>query len=265
MTTNEPHLTTMDLDLVDLGQAPPESVARLDAHAAHCPGCAALRAEHAAQVLHFRSVVFPRTAEKLTSRRWRMPCWRWAVSLVLPLTASVLLLAHGHRGRTHPTEPLPTPGTIGIKGSAPGLQVFARRHGLGTAGGEVTKVEDGDHLAAGDALRFVLPPTGLPYVLIASVDGAAQTSIYYPYQGEASAEVDRKNTVSVPGSIVLDQAPGPERIFVIHSEKPISASMARAALARLAAGGAFAIRATRRLPIEGTVQSTLFFEKASEP
>jgi hypothetical protein len=177
----------------------------------------------------------------------------------------VLLLAHGHHAGTHPTAPLPTPGMIGIKGRAPGLQVYARRHGPGTEGAEVTKVEDGDRLAAGDALRFVLPATGLPYVLIASVDGAAQTSVYYPYRGEASAEVDRKGTVSVPGSIVLDQAPGPERIFVIHSEKPISASMARAALARLAAGGASAIRTTRRLPIEGTVQSTLFFEKASEP
>jgi hypothetical protein len=56
----------------------------------------------------------------------------------------------------------------------------------------VTKVKDGDRLAAGDALRFVLSPTGLPYVLIASVDGAAQTSVYYPFQGEASAEVDSK-------------------------------------------------------------------------
>ena len=194
-----------------------------------------------------------------------MPGWRWAVALALPLAAGVLLLARGHHAGTHATAPLPMPGMIGIKGSVPGFQVFARRHVPGTARAEVTKVVDGDRLAAGDALRFVLPPTGLPYVLIASIDGAAQTSVYYPYRGEASAEVDMKQTLSVPGSIVLDQAPGPERIFVIRSEKPISASMARAALARLAAGGASAIRAARRLPIDGTVQSTLFFEKASEP
>ena len=156
----------------------------------------------------------------------------------------------------------PRPRPSGSKGT-PTLQVFARRHALGAAVTEVTKVKDGDRLAAGDALRFVLSPTGLPYVLIASVDGAAQTSVYYPFQGEASVEVDSRGPVPVPGSIVLDQAPGPERIFVIHSERPISASMARAALARLGAGGADAIRAAQWLPIEGTVQSTLCFEKES--
>jgi hypothetical protein len=251
----------MDFDLVDLGQASPEDVARIEAHDARCPDCAARRTEHARRVLHFRTLVFSRTAEKVAARPRFMPRWRWTLGLAL--AAGVLLLARGHQVGIHPGEHLPTPGgTIGIKGT-PVLQVFARRHGRGTGDAEVTKVKDGDHLAAGDALRFVLSPTGLPYVLIASVDGAAQTSVYYPFQGEASAEVDSKDAVPVPGSIVLDQAPGPERIFVIHSERPILARTARAALARLGAGGAGAIRAAQRLPIEGTVQSTLCFEKES--
>ncbi len=72
--TNEPHVTAMDLDLVDLGQ--PQARARLDAHAAVCPDCAARRAEHEKRALHFRTVVFPRTAGQLTSRSWRRPGWR---------------------------------------------------------------------------------------------------------------------------------------------------------------------------------------------
>jgi len=262
MMTNERHVSPMDFDLVDLGQASPEDVARIEAHGARCPDCAARRAEHARRVLHFRTVVFSRTAEKLAARPRLALRWRWSLGLALPLAAGLLLLARGHQVGLHPSGHLPTSETIGIKGT-PTLQVFARRRALGTAAAEVTKVKDGDRLAAGDALRFVLSPTGLPYVLIASVDGAAQTSVYYPFQGEASAEVDSKDPVPVPGSIVLDQAPGPERIFVIHSERPISASTARAALARLGAGGADAIRAAQRLPIEGTVQSTLCFEKES--
>lgn len=260
--TNERHTSPMDFDLLDLGQISPEEVARMEAHGAGCPDCAARRAEHARRVLHFRKVVFSRTAEALASRPRFVPRWRWSLGLAIPLVAGVLLLTRGHQGVLNPDGPVPTPDTLGIKGM-PVLQVFARRQGLGTVAAEVTKVKDGDHLAAGDALRFVLYPTGLPYVLIASVDGAAQTSIYYPFHGEASAEVDNKNTVPVPGSIVLDQAPGPERIFVIHSERPISASTARAALARLGSGGADAIRAAQHLPIEGTVQSTLCFEKES--
>jgi hypothetical protein len=262
MMPKERHTSPLDFDLVDLGQARPADVARIEAHGARCPECAARRAEHARRVLHFRTVVFSRTAEKLAARPRLMPRWGWSLGLALPLAAGVLLLVRGHQVGLNPGGHLPTPETIGIKGT-PVLQVFARRHGRGAVSAEVTKVKDGDRLAAGDALRFVLSPTGLSYVLIASVDGAAQTTVYYPFQGEASAEVDNKDTLPVPGSIVLDQAPGPERIFVIHSERPISASTARAALARLGAGGADAIRAAQRLPIEGTVQSTLCFEKDS--
>jgi hypothetical protein len=261
MITNEGHVTPMELALVDLGEASPEATARIEAHSARCPICAPRRAEHARWVLHFRSVVFLRTAKKVASPRRRIPGWGWSLGLALPLAAGVLLLARGHQTRTIPEEHLPL---IGIKG-APPLQVFARRRARGGATGEVTKVKDGDRLAAGDALRFVFVPTGFPYALIASIDGAAQASVYYPFQGEASAEVDRKDAVSVPGSIVLDQAPGPERIFIILSEEPILASTVREALARLGAGGATAIRAAQRLPIEGTVQSTLLFEKDGEP
>jgi hypothetical protein len=258
--SNQPHLTALDLDLVVLGQASPEHVARIDAHSDACPVCAARRAEHGEHVQHFRGSVFPRTVEGLAPKP--RPGWRWGLGLglALPLAACVLLLARSFPGGTNHTnlssQP-EVPGTIGIKGPAT-VGVFARRQRPST---EVIKVNDGDRLSAGDALRFVLSPTGLPYVLIASVDGAGQANVYYPFHGEASIAVDPRGTVSVPGSIVLDEAPGPERIFVIHSEKPIPAEAVRAALGKLGAGGAGVIRSVRHLPLAGTVQSTLLFEK----
>jgi hypothetical protein len=97
--------------------------------------------------------------------------------------------------------------------------------------------------------------------MVTSIDGAGQPSVYYPYQGETSAEVVGPGTVSVPGSIVLDQAPGPERLFAIYSKQPLPAGTVREALAHLAAGGASTIRAAQRLPIADTIQSTLLFEK----
>jgi hypothetical protein len=261
MITREPHLTRMDLDQIDLGQLSPDDILRVDAHSARCASCAARRAEHARQVLHFRNVVFPRSAARLPSRARPALRWRWSYGLALPLAASVLLLARGSQ-TTPPAAPeaKPQDGILGIKG-APLLQVFARHKGPGAAGAEVTKVADGERLAPGDALRFVLSATGLPYVMVTSIDGAGHSSIYYPYQGESSAEVVGQGTVSVPGSIVLDQAPGPERLFVIYSKQPLPAAAAREALAALAAGGASAIRAAQRLAIADTIQATLLFEK----
>lgn len=270
MTTDTRHVTAIELDLIELGQASPAEAARVAAHGARCPACAARQAEHVERVRRFRTKVFYRTAERVArpGRRWALARWRWSLGLALPVAAGLILLSRGQHARllatNTPNDPSPVASLIGVKGTSLPLQVFARRQSPGTTNIEVTRVHDGDRLAAGDALRFVLSPTGLPYVLIASVDGAAQISVYYPFRGETSAQIDGKRTVSVPDSIVLDKAPGPERIFVIHSERPIPASLARDALARLGAGGATAIRAARRLPIEGTLQSTLLFEKEAE-
>ena len=256
--SDQPHVTALDLDLLALGRLSPEHVARIEAHSAACPACAARKTEHGEHVQHFRSRVFPRTAAHLAEhRRPRLP-WRWLLGLAVPVTAGVLLLVHSQA--KPPVAGLEAPrdqGTFGIKGSF--VRVFARRNRPNT--GDVVAVYDGDRLAAGDALRFVLLPSGLRYVLIASIDGAGQANIYYPFRGEASGEVDPKGTVSVPGSIVLDQAPGPERLFFIHSERPIQAQAVRELLVELGAGGAPMIRGARRLPLAGTVQSTLLFEK----
>jgi anti-sigma factor RsiW len=255
--SNEPHVTALDLDLLALGQISPEHVARIEAHSMACPACAARRTEHGEHVRHFRSSVFPRTVERLAENRRPVLPWRWLLGFALPLTACVLLLVHGHGKHPAIVEQPGAPGELGIKGSS--ARVFARRNRPNTT--DVIKLNDGDRLAAGDALRFVLLPTGRPYVLIASIDGAGQVNVYYPFHGEASAEVDPKATVSVPGSIVLDQAPGPERIFFIHSAEPLQARTVRDLLVKLGAGGARMIRGTKHLPIAGTVQSTLLFEK----
>jgi hypothetical protein len=183
--------------------------------------------------------------------------------------AALVLIAGGARWwRRVPPPPGAAAGGdtgIGVKGG-PLLHVFARRgDGAVGGGGLVVRVADGQRLAPGDALRFVLDPTGLPYVLIASVDGAGQVSIYYPFHGEASAPIDGRSAVAVPGSIVLDRAPGPERIYVIYSDHPVQARAVRAALVGTAAGGALAIRQTVRVPIDGGVQATLLFEKDGAP
>jgi predicted anti-sigma-YlaC factor YlaD len=255
------HLNVLDLDELDLEPVAPEPRARVEAHARRCSACAERRAAHAALIAQFRASVLPRTVEAVTARRrdrLRRGWWAW---LAVPVAAAVLLLVVG-RHRAGIRVGGDAGSDLGVKGGAL-FEVFARRAGAGLEvdGPTVVRVRDGMRLAPGDALRFVLFPSGLPYVLIASVDGAGQVSIYYPFHGEESALVGGAGAIPVPGSIVLDAAPGPERLFVIYSARALQAGTVRAALAPAAAGGAVAIRGTKQAPLEGTVQSSLLFEK----
>lgn len=263
MITSERHLTPLDFDRLDLGDLEVDGRQRIEAHAAHCPPCAARRSEHAALQVHFRTVVFPRTETTLRARRWAVPSRRWALGLALPVVTGLVLVSRGLTPGKHDGEVKLAP-TIGVKGSSLLLQVFTRRGGLvPEASGQVIQVSDGMRLGPGDVLRFVLQPTGLSYAMIASVDGAGQVSVYFPFHGEASAVVDNRSRLSVPGSIVLDQTRGPERLFAIYSDQPIPANRVRHALAGIAAGGPPAIRATPGVLVSGTLQASLLIEKDS--
>ena len=256
------HLTVLDLDELDLEPGAPEPRRRVEAHARTCPACAERRAAHAALAAHFRASVLPRTVSAVTARRRDRLRRRWAAWVAVPVAAAVLLLV---TGRHRQGAPLGASGdsVLGVKGGAL-FEVFARRNGpdADIDGPTVVRVSDGVRLAPGDALRFVLFPSGtMPYVLIASVDGAGQVNIYYPFHGEASVLASGQGAISVPGSIVLDAAPGPERLFAFYSARPLAAVAVRAALVPTAAAGAVAIRATREVPIDGAVQASLLFEK----
>ena len=66
--------------------------------------------------------------------------------------------------------------------------------------------------------------------------------------------------VLLPDSIVLDDAPGPERIFALFSDRKVEDAEVTAALAALGAAGADAIRATARLALPYD-QASVVFEK----
>jgi hypothetical protein len=256
------HLTTLDLDRLVLGDLVAEDRQRVEVHAGRCARCQARRSDHETRVAYFRDAVLPRTLPLVA---WHRP-WKarlWALAIAAPaLAVAGFVLAHhfdGQRG-DHGLRP-----ELAVKGDGQ-MQVYVRRAtaagaGIGAGDAVVARVANGDRLAPGDALRFVLYPSGLPYALIASVDGAGQVNVYFPFHGEASAAVDGAVAVPVAGSIVLDDAPGPERLFAIFSDRAIAARGLRELLAPMAAGGAASIRAAGRLPLPGTQQATLMFEK----
>src|SRR5262249_5724233 len=94
----------------------------------------------------------------------------------------------------------------------------------------VFALEPGDRVLPGDRLRFIprLPAgSRARYALVGSVDGAGRFSQFYPAEPAESSVPLPPTGQPLPGSILLDRAEGPERIFAIYSEKPLSIQRVR--------------------------------------
>ena len=241
------HLSAFALDALALGALDPASEAAARMHLERCPRC---RADHhaAAELRGYFAVhVMYRTAPRAAGNaRW----WLLAPALAAAVALVIVLVGVG-RERPEPEADL------AIKGGA-SARVYAHRDDRTFA------VEDGTRLAAGDRIRFAIVPAGAPFLLIASIDGSGAATIYYPYGGRASAPLGPAGRGELPGSIVLDAAPGPERVFALFSDEPLDASVVIDQLHELAARGSESIRATRALPIAGArAQSSVVFEKVA--
>lgn len=240
--TTDTHVSALMLDAFALGALDGDAADRVRAHLARCAACREDQRTAAALREHFATSVLPRGRPARRPRRWP-----WLAVPVFAAAVVVLLLI------VAPRRP-PRPPELAIKGDA-GWQVFAHRDGRTFA------VHDGTELAAGDQIRFLVLPDGAHYLLVASVDGGGAVMIYYPYGGEQSMGVEG-DRVELSGSIELDAAPGPERIYALLSDDPIEAEIVKAHLRDVAAGGAEAIRGTRALPVPARAQLSLVFEKA---
>jgi hypothetical protein len=209
---------------------------------AHVEGCARCRGDLAAAeaaCAHFTRVVLPRTIGALRPRRrW----WLFAPVLVPALAVLALVLWQRR------TVEDPILDDIRIKGGMT-FQVFANR------GGEVIAVRDGTSLRAGDQIRFVVGSGGPAFLLLVSIDGAGTATVYYPYGGERSGPISKLPS-ELPGSIVLDAAPGPERVFALVSSEPLDAAVVKRALLEIRER----IRETERLPVP-VEQASIVFEK----
>jgi hypothetical protein len=255
------HPSELELHRVALGQLPPDRQASVEAHAGDCPLCAdalaSLRLAH--QV--FEGDVHARTAGAILSRAGergprRRSVWLWLLSA--PAAALVLMVGWGALRSVGVLGPdLRTKGPGG--GQAVGLEVFARR------GEQVFAVSAQTPLHQGDAIRFVVRrPAALDQLLVVGVQAAGVVTVYHPFGGTRSvALAGAAGRLEVDGSIVLDDRPGPERVFALLGRQPIDLESVRAALARLAGGGAQALRATAivEAPVDG--QASVLLERVA--
>jgi hypothetical protein len=227
------------------------------AHAASCADCRAAVDHARREVARFAREVGPRTLPAIEARlARRRTIWLGAAGLAALAAAALVWMAGALPGAA------PGP-VIAAKGGAM-LHVIAR-HGTG-AGDHVFGVEDGARLVAGDAIRFALDldRDGGRYVLVVSIDGARRLNVYHPYGGAASAPIDvAARRVVLDGSIVLDDTPGPERIWAVISDRPITVAELSARLAAIQAGGVAAIRRGIDLVIPGARLDSMWFEKPS--
>jgi hypothetical protein len=243
------HPSSFTLDALTLGALPQAEEGSIRDHLAACARCREdAEATRQAQE-RFAVRVLPATlpaVEALGPRR--RAAWRW---LAIPALGAVviLLLMVGRGDRRAIEEP-----DVRIKGTA-SLELYANRQG------RVLRLRDGDPLAPGDRLRFVVYPGDRPYLLIASIDGAGKASVYFPYHGPASGRIEQSPRIEIPDSIVLDDAPGPERVYAFFTSQPLAADVVIDRLAAVGAAGADAIRRQVHLDVPGEEQATIVFEK----
>lgn len=240
------HPSQLALDSLALGGLAPQERAALEAHLATCPRCQERVREAATAREHFERRVLPATLPALRERR-RLPALLWGGLPALAL-GLVLLLVVVRPG------PAPEEPDLGIKGGGT-LQLFVRRHG------RVWQAAPGERLQAGDEVRFRVEPLGRRYVLVVSVDGTGKASVYYPFGGAKSAPIAPQGLSELPGSVVLDAAPGPERLFALFSDAPLETAAVTRTLEALGSRGLGAIRAQERLPVAGVAQASFLFEK----
>jgi hypothetical protein len=263
MNPEPSHASTLELDRHVMGALDPERTRALEAHLAQCERCrqeqAALRSAHG----EFTAEIFPRTAARLAARPRPapepVPFFRrplvWAPALA---AAAALLLFVNVGGRARETAP--NPALLAAKGAC-SLSLVARRAGqvFAASGPKVG-------LAAGDELRFVVTSdaSAHTYLLIASVDGAGHTNVYFPFAGARSGAVAQPGRWEVPGSVVLDSSRGPERIFALFSAAPLEAAQVTEPLARIGQRGWDAIRSDAEISVAGAEAHSVLIERVGK-
>jgi hypothetical protein len=199
-----------------------------DAHIASCASCQARLETRRARVVEFQATWQGPTWSRIEAearagarrRRWGRA---WLLAVPGLAIASVLLFV----------SPRPPPAVRGptAKGSAL-VEIVCRREG------QVFPIGPADEVVAGDALRFrPLPRAGARFIQVGSIDGTGAYAPFYPPDAAGVSVPLPPAGAPLDGSIRLDDAPGPERLFVVLSSAPLPVrDVARAALAGAANG-----------------------------
>jgi len=183
-------------------------------HVEGCPSCggqlAALSAGRDAFLRARPPEHFLRQLERRAAPRSALASWRrlWPVLAVcMPVLVGVLLVP----------RILPREGGLHYKGNE--FKVVAAR-----AGGTPELLGPDSPVRTGDALRFAYEAPEAGHLLVLELDGRGKASVFHPFGGGASVPMAALRRDFLPGSVVLDDAPGPEWLFAVFSPRPLDAA-----------------------------------------
>lgn len=218
--TDHVHVSDLQWDRLLAGELSADAGEAARSHADGCAVCAARLRELTAErdAFRLRPIGFP--LSRPPRRRWRL-----ALSLVPVAAAAAVLLAV----RARPHEEGPGERT---KGTGPVLLLSAGRPGA------LVPIATGDAIYPGDSLQagYTAPRDGFGAVL--SRDGAGTAAAYVPPDGGAMVPLPAGALRPFPGSTILDDVLGGERIAIVWCE---AAHPIEPLLAALRAGRALAV------------------------
>jgi hypothetical protein len=213
----------------------------LGPHVEDCLRCRARLDERAAAQAGFDAQAAPlwtriaaRGQERARRTRWRRA---FAALAALLLSVGAAALWFGPRAAGPGARPY-----VGAKGGAP-IEIICRRDGV------AFPLAPDDGVTPGDELRFRPLPVWpeARFIQVGSVDGTGRYSPFYPSEPGGRSVALPAAGAALHGSIRLDDAPGPERLFVVLSGAPLSAAAVRQVAESSAAAGTTVDR------IEGTL------------
>ncbi|HYO67429.1 MAG TPA: hypothetical protein VEU33_15245, partial [Archangium sp.] len=150
---------------------------------------------------------------KLEAREVAPPAWRrWLFSSAAASACAVLLAVLTWQGTDE----------VRLKGGSE-FGVYVMRAGEASP----LRLASGAKVRAGEVLRFHYRPPGDGWLLLVSIDGTGQLTVFHPYQGTAAARVAGGTLSVLEESIALDEAPGPERLAAIFNPEPFTLEQLR--------------------------------------
>ena len=172
--------------------------------AAHVGGCARCTAWLAAQEQIETKVAHLWVPAR---RRAASGFWRY-LRLGLPVAVGAVALLVLAR---------PRPPTETAKGASAPVQIARSRAGV------LSWLSPADDLSARDAIRIFVNRQDRAdrYVLVGSVDASQQLARFYPMDGQGCSVPLPAAGQPIDGSIVIDEAPGPERLVILVSHEPL--------------------------------------------
>ena len=217
MTSTE-HLRRPLLLALHLGEA---ADAGAEAHLTACDACrASLDGLAAERTAYFDRVdvgaesaaILARLERPATGRAWPRA---WAFALVPVVAALAFLVVRAPEGTRE-------------KGGRMSIEPRERSHGAVTlemfvkdARG-VRPARDGERLVEGDQIQFRYDAAGRPFLFLLSVDSRGVITPLFPNGRGASVEIAPSGLHTLDGSVILDDAKGPERFFALFSTRPLA-------------------------------------------